>query len=272
MEKDVTKGQPPSSAGETPPKQRGVYLTEDISLDDYIFRYTDLDSLLQILSGTFYVPAKEGFKQYDSLDAGRKLIYLYLTAFSAACEEPAPPKSKEEIEKEKLLSTNMRMSKGFLASCWTTTRDSYLMWRAYTSGTNGVIIKSCVHDVIASLKTMKDYYAYCVKMSYDGYYYGMPFVNYLFTKNRFYQDEKEIRFYFLPKKIEEYNTPPTDEELAKRAVCTGEFFKIEPAVMISEIILSPFMRGNSFKELKDLLEGKYSFLKGKIKKSSIIVN
>lgn len=270
MKKDeIERCSPPSN--DNPKEQRGVYLGPGTTPDDHVYRYINFDSLLQLLSGRFYVSAKQGFKQSDPIDAVKKPSPL-MFRFTVVSDTPAPPMTEEEKERDKRYWANMRLSKGFLASCWTVSCESHLMWNAYTSGSCGVYIKSCVHDVVASIKSLKGYKAYCEKMSYKGYYYCMPFADYLFSKSKNYEDEKEVRFYFLPKRIEEYEKIPTDEDLAESAACTGKCFSIDPAVMISEITLSPFMRDNDYIEMKDLLERMYPFLKGRIRKSSFTIN
>ena len=84
----------------------------------------------------------------------------------------------------------------------------------------------------------------------------------LFKKLNIYRGEDEIRFYFLSGKVKS-NTKDLD------AIAKNNVFKIKPEVLIDNVFLSPFMRGNSAKLLKGNLEECYDFLKGHIKSSEL---
>ena len=87
---------------------------------------------------------------------------------------------------------------------------------------------------------------------------------YAFNKLPQYKDEKEIRFYFLNNKGQYTNEQKKIHRLSYNV------FDIEPDKMIDSIILSPFIRSpNSADMLKDLLENRFNFLKGKIKTNII---
>ena len=62
-------------------------------------------------------------------------------------------------------------------------------------------------------------------------------------------------------------TKKVAQKLAEAA--RADLFEIKPEVLIDNIFLSPFMRGNSAKLLKGNLEECYDFLKGHIKISEL---
>lgn len=224
-----------------------------------ICRYMDFDSFLQVLNGQFYVSVKRNFS--DKYDAGVKVPRYYLFQIVPASEPGIVIPAEEE--RLNVLRDGAKQSGGYLASCWTTAADDILMWKAYTLGRCGVCIVSTIYNVVASFKSLKGHNVYCSRMYYDEFSYNDTPTDYLFTKTKSYASEHEVRFYFLGDDIDSQDKNKKDERKG------SEWFDVSPDVMIDRIILSPYMRGNSFGLLKQLLEKEYPFLKDRVDMSKL---
>lgn len=228
-------------------------------INSMICRYLDFDNFSQILEGKFYVSTKSRFT--DKYDVGRFIPKRYLFSIVPASGTPKTvPFGEERLKK---LRDNVKRSSKYLASCWTKVEDDYLMWKTYTSGNCGVCIVSTINNVVASFTTLNGYNAYCSKIFYDGYSYNDEPLDYLFSKSKGYSSEHEVRFYFIDEDKETSNAET--DNIGK----DFELFEIKPEMLIDRVIISPFMRGNSFELLKRILEKEYPFLKGKIRHSQI---
>lgn len=178
--------------------------------------------------------------------------------FEDKCESELPPKSlfgfcpygvqlsKEEIQKNtQEISDKVnsyRESAYWLTSCWTKDNtESLLMWKNYTTKM-GVRIKSSIENFIASIDTDK-YTIVCGHISYDGYT-SKPFEECIFSKEQYYKDEFEVRFYFMPS--------GKNENLPK-----GEYISVFPDTMINEITLSPYIKKSAAKKIAELLKKEY---------------
>lgn len=242
-----------------------VYMLHLNAKDDIgmmVCRYMDFDSFLQVLNGQFYVSVKRDFS--DKYDAGVKVPRRYLFPIVPASE----PENVIPAEVERLddLRDKVGQSGKCLTSCWTTAVDDILMWKAYTSNNCGVCIVSTINNVVASFKSLNGHTVYCSRMYYDGFSYNDTPADYMFTKAKGYASEQEVRFYFLDGDIDSPNN-------GSKGNCKSfEWFSVTPDVMIDRIILSPNMRGNSAKLLKQLLEKAYPFLENRINKSELFDN
>lgn len=171
--------------------------------------------------------------------------------------------SKEKYEQNEKRINKIEETAKWLTSCWTENRNNILMWQTYTKGYCGVCIESTICDFIKSIKH-NNYNILCGKVDYGCYSPSMRTKEYAFNKLPQYKDEKEIRFYFLNNKDQYTNEQKKIHRLSYNV------FDIEPEKMIDSIILSPFIRSaNSADMLKDLLENRFNFLKGKIKTNII---
>mgnify|MGYP004578918175 CR=1 FL=1 len=215
----------------------------------------DFDSLLQILNGKFFIARKETFSDY--FDAIKSIPLVARFGFTSFGERL----SKEEYEQNEIRINEIKESARWLTSCWTETYNNILMWQAYTKGSCGVCIESTVNDFIESIKSDYGKVLYG-KINYGNYSPSMSVEEYAFNKLLLYKDEREIRFYFL-------NDKDTKEQ-NETYKFSYKLFDIAPDKMIKNIILSPLIRNpNSAEMLKNLLENKFDFLKGKIKTNII---
>ena len=225
---------------------------KEFNNDTKIYRYMDFDCFLQILDKKFYIS--------DCYDAGTKVpLKDIFKNFVNVCEgKSVVLKNYTSIE----LIEMFKKSQNYLTSCWTLNKDDILMWQAYTHGNCGICIESTVGNVIAALdpNAIKPYLICCSPMYYNGYSSLQEVEGILFQKQNQYKGEKEVRFYFL-NGIFNDESANYDKNYA--------VFDIDSDVLIDEVILSPFMRGNSAQVLKHKLEESNPYLEGRIYKSEI---
>lgn len=213
-----------------------------------IYQYMDLDYLISLLeSKQYFVNRKCHFEDKGESVLPPKSLFG-LNSIGVQLNKDEITKMTQELS-EKL--NRYRESASWLTSCWTKDNtESLLMWKNYTTKI-GVRIKSKIENVIASINTDK-YKIVCGHISYDGYN-SKPFEECLFSKERYYKDEYEVRFYFIPK----------DESINS---LSGEFIAVTPETMIDEVILSPYINKNAAKIISQLLREEYSLQAVKLSK------
>lgn len=213
-----------------------------------IYQYMDLDYLFSLLeSKQYFVNRKCHFEDKGESVLPPKSLFG-LNSIGVQLNKDEITKMTQELS-EKL--NRYRESASWLTSCWTKDNtESLLMWKNYTTKI-GVRIKSKIENVIASINTDK-YKIVCGHISYDGYN-SKPFEECLFSKERYYKDEYEVRFYFIPK----------DESINS---LSGEFIAVTPETMIDEVILSPYINKNAAKIISQLLREEYSLQTVKLSK------
>lgn len=199
----------------------------------------DLDYLLGLLeSKQYFVNRKCHFEdKYESLLPLKS--HFGFNSFGTIIDEGQIQKKCKEI------SNRLRSysdSAYWLTSCWTKDQtESLLMWKNYTTKI-GVRIKSNINNFVASFDTDK-YLIVCGHISYDGYT-SKTFEECIFSKERYYKDENEVRFYFLP-----------NGESKKSS--KGEYMSVLPNIMIDEIILSPYIHRKAAIKIAELLKREY---------------
>lgn len=220
-----------------------------------IYRYLDFDFLLSFLSKErLDVPMKYTFS--DSHESTLPVSHFFgIRAVGNGAIETTS--AKNDILRQKW--NEYKEESGILTSCWTIRQDeNYLMWKAYSSKM-GVRIKTTINDFVSSIKT-DDYDILCSEIAYSGHKYGADLEEQIFSKDSFYSNEEEIRFYFYP----------TNKDKSKgNSTISRINIPFCPKDLIQEIILSPFIDCNATDAIKELLEEKYTYLQGKIKKSKI---
>ena len=219
-------------------KLRYYQLMDGVDGNQEILQYMDLDYILRLLeTSSYYVKQKRNFPDKHESRLPLKAM------FSLQPVEPESYKGKptdivESLERIRLFSESGRM----LTACWTERRgESALMWKNFTTKMGGYI-KSTINHFVASFAN-DDYDICCGRMSYTGIYAGQDLTESLFTKDKAFEEEKEIRFYFTPKKNLSTNK--------------GISIPILPKVMISEIVLSPYIEPKSRDVLKQIMSEKY---------------
>ncbi|MDH6312704.1 hypothetical protein M2137_001479 [Parabacteroides sp. PFB2-10] len=242
------------------PKEN-VYIKEGVSLDQKIFRYTNLSNLLMILgskketNGQLFVSRKSSFS-----DKKEKEFYAVLRCLASRfspVSEKEPDSISEEREENGKENAEIREACKLCTSCWTyKDKEDYLMWKAYSNTESGLRIGTTVRKLVCALDA-GSYEIYGAKIAYGK---GIPCQNVLdsmFNKAIFYEQEKEFRLYI---------NDSQEERNAERPIRLN----INPQVFIEEITLSPFMGGVGAKVMKDMLSSSYPYLKDKIQLSQIM--
>lgn len=217
---------------------KSVYMRSEVDLDTPIYQYMDLDyALRMLLLGKYYVKAKCTFE--DAFEGRFPWEYMLpFDVYSAKRSEEELRRREERFQGKKAEHQSMERA---LTSCWTLLdRENVLMWKSYTSKI-GACIKTTIRKFINSIENNK-YVVYCGKIGYEGY--SLYHETDHFSKLNNYADERELRFYFIPK--EKAAEEPTYIE-----------FKVKPADMISEMILSPYINESSSRCLCELLKDKF---------------
>lgn len=219
-------------------RMRYFRLMDGVDANTEIHQYMDLDYLLRLLeTRSYYVKQKQEFPdKHESrlpLKAMFSLQSVELRSYKGKTTDIA-----ESLERKRKFTESGRM----FTACWTERRgEGALMWKNFTTKIGGCI-KSTINNFVASFAN-DDYDICCGRMSYTGIYAGQDFVESLFTKDKAFKEEKEIRYYFTPKK---------DISNSK-----GISIPILPDVMIDEIILSPYIESKAQDILKQIISEKY---------------
>lgn len=154
--------------------------------------------------------------------------------------------SKEVIDKDyqatqKIIDEHKQCS--YLpTSCWTLNADeNYLMWKAYAPNC-GIMITSSINQFVDAI----DYSGYdliCIPMMYKGYRNG----TFLDAKDRFYANERELRFYFDSDKCDK--SKPEDDYIE---------LPIDTKKLIDNVVISPFIPIKEAIKIQKDLKDKYN--------------
>jgi len=207
-----------------------------------IYQYMDLDYLFSLLENKVYhVNKKSHFEDIRESELAFKDLFGYNLTGENLNEKEIHRKLEELSAKIK----QYKESVFWPTSCWTRNQqESLLMWKFYTTKC-GVRVKSCIHNVVASLDT--DYYkVVCGHIEYNGYN-AKTFEECLFSKDLVYKEEQEFRFYFLPR----------DDKKVVAKSSIGINIPIDPAILIDEIVLSPYMNHTAVEKISQLIEREY---------------
>lgn len=214
------------------------YHPKDGPADKIICQYMRLDYLLQLLE-THKLYAKRR-RENDDANEGYYKKYLE-SGFSIANNGVVPQTEdlKRNLSYKDIVDCPI--------SCWTKTeRESYLMWKGY-AGETGVRIKSSIHNLVASLqldlgKEGADK-VYCGSMIYcRNYLPSNDEEKQFFSKQEFYTEEDEFRFYFIL----------SDD--SDKKYTTNRLISVDPYVMIDEILFSPFLCKEAAKKLVRMIK------------------
>lgn len=219
---------------------RHFIIMEEVDNNLTIYQYMNLDYLLCLLKRQeYYVKPKKYF--FDKHERNLPLkSHFRIEPVGENCYKRIQ-KTDDSFEK----SRQFHESGNLLTACWTKhDGENMLMWKNFTSKL-GVCIKSTVANFIASFKT-DDFVVCCGKMTYDGIKNHHDNIERLFLKDRPFEGEEEIRFYFLPT-----NNVDTSN-------LAGLPLSVNPKVMIDEIILSPYINRIAANELKTFITEKYN--------------
>lgn len=193
-----------------------------------IYQYVPLKYFIKLLkTGFFHINPKSFFEDFNENQLPLKsMLPIFPVGKNVSKISPEQIKSNLNIMNAKMYE--YRQSPYKLASCWTHSKiENILMWKSYAFP-YGVRIETTIDKFITSLDS-SNFDILVGKIKYGKYHFHKDILEILFTKEKFYQDEREIRFYFIPTNIEMYN-----------AINTGIDLRINLDNLIDNVILSPF--------------------------------
>lgn len=209
--------------------------------DKFICQYMRLDYLIQLLeTRQYYVKRRRTFEDANESLKNYKLAFAYSTVGNNSAKQP-------ETGERLIPYTDITNCP---TACWSKhERESYLMWKSYATEI-GACIRTTVHSFIASLQIDLDIVksenkVLCGSMNYDYYKQSTIEENQLFDKDIVYADENEFRFYFLLN---------SDSEKKNK----GIYVPVDINVMISEILLSPFICKDAANKIARMLKCAYN--------------
>ena len=247
-------------------QQKIYYLKENTNIEinpgTRISQYMRLDYFLEMLdTKSYYVSRKNTFLDIRETQLPIKAFFaLYPIGGDCPCVMSEDAKEKKRKEKEQLFA-DYKEAKDWLTSCWTLyDNEDYFMWEVYAKK-YGVRIQTTIDKLVQALNT-EEYEIYCGAMSYYGYVGNKDLRDAAFSKDPFYANEKEFRFYYL-----------RDEEKIKEGEEKGRKFKLKtpPNKMIDRVSLSPYIFSAARKELSDMLQKKWKFSNTQIQMSKIMI-
>lgn len=215
---------------------------DNLFFDAVICRYLSLDYFIDMMEcKRLYVNRRKAFH-----DVNERYIPFHWPGFLTPVGENIPPQPDKrqywaDIRNEYSRWVNMP------TFCWTlTTEENYLMWKGYTEN-NGVCIVSTIRQFIASIQDSNNFQrakctVYCGQMLYNSFS-TMDTENLPLWKAREFASENELRFYF------EIDDDSFDG--------THIFIPIDYSVLISKLIISPFVCSKTAKALSEMLYNRY---------------
>lgn len=214
------------------------YDKSQVGQDTCICQYMDLDYLIAMLStNKYFIRIKGDFAdKYENSLPLKNIFPVYPTAV-----QPDKDKLQQNIKMMEDKLSAYKDARNIPTSCWTIrSRESALMWSSYTTKI-GVCIQSTISDFIKAI----DYTGFMLiygQMQYQGYAFSQD--HELFSKHPDFADEKELRFYFIPKD----NQKP---------IINGIKLPINPTALIKKVILSPYIEPNAGRKLCDMINHEY---------------
>lgn len=218
-----------------------VFAKGEIQWNAPIFQYMRLDYLISILSTKeYYVRPRCEF--HDAFEMNLPLSRMF-PLYEAERDVHGAIKGEIEIMAEKMKAN--RENGKLLTSCWCSQpNENILMWNCYASKV-GVRVKSTISRFMSSLKT-DEYFILCDYMNYAGYSFQNE--DFLFTKDKGFESEREFRFYFIPK----VSNPDSNASNAKPVR-----INVEPLELIESITVSPCIEIRSANEICKLIKDRY---------------
>lgn len=218
----------------------------------------DLDYFLNLVENNqYFISYKKEFKdKKESSIISKNIFPLYIVGADINEEK----KQQDMTEFQKKLEV-YKESTLWPTSCWTLqSTESYLMWKTYACKI-GVRLGTTIDDFISAIDA-SEYKIFCGEMSYEGYHFQQKIEESLYSKEKFYADEREYRFYF---QLDKTRGKVEEKDLEMKH---GEYFGMNSNVLIKEVTLSPFIHKSTAAILKNWLEKDMGLI-GKVKLSKI---
>lgn len=216
-----------------------IFIQSEEHLDLPICKYTSLANLLFLFDGKFKVNNRKTFSG-DKTEMGEyKQRWMKFPVFTSAGQRL----SEEQKMKFLYHSEQEYLSQYLYISSWTDDlTESYLMWKAYTSGDNGVRIETTLRKLLKVMKpNIKDCKIFCAYSSYENLKPKISQFDKVFLKQEEYRAEQEYRIAIVP------NNLSTSLNQNQYCIEFSEGF-------IDRIVLSPFMNASDMKTLRKMLE------------------
>lgn len=231
-----------------------IYLNNDISEEDKIFRYTSFSNLLTLLeSKRFYIGSRENFS--DRREKGE----FYNSKLCFYRFNPANEKVPEKVLNEwSYKDAQIKEACKLPTSCWTTQKqEDFLMWKAYAGNESGVRIETSIKELMIALQNHPNKIFFLGRMKYGKEKPWYEVVDSMFYKTEYYHGESEFRFYVVEKKEDKFSKSISLEITS-------------PESLIKNIILSPFLHKKVAETQMKILQERYAFLANNVKISEIM--
>lgn len=208
----------------------------EVNADTEICQYLDFDYLMSIiLRGKYCVKQKSEFIDKRESDLFSKWMFPLRPARDYDGIDHSEMGSVEEMN---VKLKEFKNTGNYYTSCWTLdTTEKIFMWQTYASKL-GVRIKTTIGDFIKSLKACDEFSRLeCHKIKYKNVTFYDDFETYLTTKDKAFEDEREVRFYFL--------NEMKKEECINHEETKKIFIPVDYHKMIKSVIISPFVEGST---------------------------
>lgn len=219
------------------------FIFNDLLTDTYIYRYMDLDHFLcMVKDRKFYVSKKKSFEDLNEIRPPHKNLYPICVGGNNGTLDYTH--IAEEVKRISKKWKDYKDTGEWFTSCWTLWRDeNYLMWKAYASKF-GVRICTTIDRFVDSI-TPNDFFVLCGRITYDGYYPEKESESLIFSKGKYYSNEEELRFYFIPKSFQ------VEKDYIELPIKLKDDNSQD---IIKEIILSPCIKKKAAEEMKNMLK------------------
>lgn len=216
-----------------------VYIDNEVDIDNPICQYMRWDYFDQLLKDRMYTIKRK--KEFD--DPHEK----YLPIKETVPLTPFGEKLNEEKWTEYVkLRQDYYECMNLPTACWSyDIEEKEWKWKQY-AGKDGVCIISSLRRLMNSLSSSK-YEIHCGRINYAKYRPYKELEKHLFTKDRMYRDDCEIRLYFI------LNNPTTDVDTSNPSEEKHIRIDVDPKELIDFVILSPFTNVATKKERRSYL-------------------
>lgn len=221
-----------------------------------ICRYTNLDTLINILNGKYRVNPRVYFPdRCEQGDFGLK-SHFPLTIYGDTISEVQRERHQLKLRKRNLL-------KEWHTSCFTLSEhEDYLFWRTYTDSRFGVMLTTTIGSFLDSIKRPEKYDIFIGRMEYNLDILSDDINYHAFKKSPAYKGENELRIYFIKNVSSKINVNEIDHLRPKPL-----FFEVDAEKLIKSITLSPFMDKIFARRFTAFMHENYKSIK--IKQSNI---
>lgn len=212
-----------------------------------ICQYMSLEYFLCLLeSKQYHVNCKHTFSDLNERRLPlKKMFKLYLAKGDGYCPQPTKEQLDADMDE---LDKKLRQYRGFNlpTACWTSsTSESAVLWNHFAPKM-GVCIHSTIDRFVNSLSVESgDIFGF--NMEYCGYNGSMNVMECLCSKEKCFQLENEVRFYF---KSSKHRTPEIEKQQHIK-------IPVDIETLIERVVLSPDIPPLAANNLRDTFKEKY---------------